>query len=55
MIRIKLSYYKVFHRTSISKGNEKKKQQKNPQKTETFMSKGVSILELSRILMYDFW
>ena len=46
----KLSYYKVFHRTSISNRNEKK--------TQIFMNKpvylGLSILELSKILMYEF-
>ena len=37
------------------KKNNNKKTPKKPKKTETFMSKGVSILELSKILMYDFW
>ena len=50
-VRTKLSYYKVFHRTSISTINEKK--------TEIIMKKPVclalSILELSKILMYQFW
>ena len=45
------SYYKVFHRTSISNRNEKE--------IEIFMNKPVywrfSILELSKILMYEFW
>ena len=49
-IRTKLSYYKVFHRTSISNRNEKK--------TEILMNKpvylGLAILELSKILMYEF-
>ena len=49
-IRTKLSYYKVFHRTSISIRNKKNK---------ILMIKlvylGFSILELSKILMYQFW
>ena len=53
-IRTKLSYYKVFHRTSISNGNEKKKK-----KTEMLKYKpvylGFSKIELSKILMYEFW
>ena len=46
-----LSYYKVFHRIFIASRNEKKK--------EIFMTKpvflGLLILELSKILMYEFW
>ena len=49
-IRAKLSYYKVFRRTSIINRNEK---------TEISMNKpvyvGLSKLELSKILMYEFW
>ena len=49
-IRTKLSYYKVFHRTSISNRNEKK--------AEILMNKfvylGLAILELSKILMHEF-
>ena len=49
-IRTKLSYYKVFHRKLT--GNRNKK-------TEILMNKpvylGLSILELSKILMYEFW
>ena len=50
-IRTKLSYYKVFYRKFISNRNEKKQQ--------ILMNKpvclGLSILELSKILMYEFW
>ena len=49
------SCYKVFHRTSVSNRNEKKKKKK----TEILMNKpvylGLSILKLSKILMYEFW
>ena len=49
-IRTKLSYYKVFHKKSISNRNEK---------TETLMNNPIylrlSVLELSKILMYEFW
>ena len=49
------SCYKVFHRTSVSNKNEKKKKKK----TEILMNKpvylGLSILKLSKILMYQFW
>ena len=47
----KLSYYKVFQRKFISNRNEKK--------TEILINKSVylelSILELSKILMFEFW
>ena len=47
-VRIKLSYYKVFHRKSISNRNEKNSQ--------ILMNKlvfvGLSILELSKILRW---
>ena len=50
-IRTKLSYYKDFHRKSISNRNDKK--------SEILINKpvylGLSILELSKILMYEFW
>ena len=50
-IRTKLSHYKDFNRKFISNRNEKK--------TETLLNKpvylGLSILELSKILMYEFW
>ena len=50
-VRTALSYYKVFHRKFISNKNEKK--------TEIIMNRpvylGLSILELSKILMYEFW
>ena len=52
-MRTKLSYYKVFHRKFISNRNEKKNK-----KTEIPMSKpvylGLSLLKLSKILMYKF-
>ena len=48
-VRIKVSYYKVFHRKFISNRNEK---------TEIILNKSVhlrlSILELSKISMYEF-
>ena len=51
-VRTKFSYYKVFHRRFISSRNEKKK------KTEILINKtvylGLSIQELSKILMYQF-
>ena len=50
-VRTKFSYYKVSHRKFISNRNEKK--------TEKLMNKLIylelSILELSKILMYNFW
>ena len=50
------SCYKVFHRTSVSNRNGKKKANKQ---TEILMNKpvylGLSILKLSKILMYQFW
>ena len=49
-IKTKLSYYKVFHRTSISNRNEKIEVLKNKR-----VYLGLSILELSKILMYKFW
>ena len=49
-IRAKLSYCKMFHRIPISQGNEK---------TQILMNKpvylGISLLELSKILMCEFW
>ena len=49
-VRTKLSHYKVFHRISVSNRNKK---------MEILINKPVylilSILELSRILMYEFW
>ena len=49
-VTTKLSYYKVFHRKYISDRNEK---------TEILFNKpvylGLSILELSKMLMYEFW
>ena len=49
-IRTKLSYYKLFYRKFISNRNKK---------TEILMNKpvclGLSILELSKIIMYEFW
>ena len=44
-----LSYCKVFRRKFISNRNEKKK------KTDKTIHLGLSILELSTILMYEFW
>ena len=49
-MQTKLSYYKVFHRKSISNRNEK---------NEIHMNKPVylqlSLLEFRKILMYEFW
>ena len=49
----KLLYYKVFQRKFISNRNEKKN------KTEILIYKsvylGLSILKLSKILMFEFW
>ena len=49
-VRTKFSYYKVFHRKFISNRHEK---------TEILMNKpvilGLSILGLSKILLYEFW
>ena len=48
--RTKLSCYKNFHRKFVGYRNEK---------TQTIMNKpvflGLSVLELSKILMYGFW
>ena len=48
-VKTKLSCCKAFHRKFI----------RNEKKTEIFMNKsvylGLSILELSKILMYEFW
>ena len=48
--RTKISCYKVFQRKFISNKNEK---------TETLMNKpvylGLLILDLNKILMYEFW
>ena len=54
------SCYKVFNRTSVSNRNGKKKKKKKANKqTEILMNKpvylGLSILKLSKILMYQFW
>ena len=50
-VTTKLSYYKVFPKKSIGNRTEKK--------TEILMNKpiylGLSVLELSKILMYEFW
>ena len=50
-IRTKCSYYKVFHRTSVSNRNEKK--------TKILTNKpvhlGLSIRQLNEILMNQFW
>ena len=49
-VRTKLSYYKDFHRKYASNRNEK---------TEILMNQhnylGLTILELSKTLMYEFW
>ena len=49
-VRTKLSYYKIFYRKFISNRNDE---------TEILMNEsvclGLSILELSKILMYEFW
>ena len=49
ILNLEISYNKVFQRTSIGNRNEKK---------QTLMNKpvylGFSILELSKILMYEF-
>ena len=49
-VRTKLWYYKVFHRTSISNRNEKKQMLMNK-----VVYLGLSILELSKMLMFEFW
>ena len=50
-VRTKFSYYKVSHRKFISNRNEK-----NPEKLmNKLIYLGLSILELSKILMYNFW
>ena len=50
VVRTKLWYFKVFHRKLITNRHEK---------TEIFINKpvylGLSILELSKILIYEFW
>ena len=50
-IRIKLSYYKIFHRKFISNRNEKK--------TQMLMNKllylGLSKLDLGKTVMYEVW
>ena len=48
-ITTKLSYYKFFHRIFISNRNEKKMLMNKPDYL------GLSILELSKILMYEVW
>ena len=49
-IRPNFSYHQIFHRKIVSYRNEK---------THILMNKsvylGLSILELSKILMYEFW
>ena len=49
-VRTKLSYWKVFHRISVSNRNEK---------TQILMNKpvylGLSILQLRKILIYKLW
>ena len=49
-VRTKLSYYKIFYRKFISNRNDE---------TEILMNEsvclGLSILKLSKILMYEFW
>ena len=59
--RIKLSYYKVFHRKCVSDRNENKNKKTTTTiaTTKMFINKPVclriSILELSKILIYEFW
>ena len=52
--RTKLSYYKVFDRKCVDYKNEKKKK-----KTQIFMNEpvywGLSVLDLSKSVMYKFW
>ena len=45
-IRIKLSYYKVFHRKFVGYGNKK---------LNKLVFLGLPILELSKIVTYEFW
>ena len=47
--KTKLSYYKVFNRISVSDKNEGKEILMN-----TPVCLGISILELSKMLMYEF-
>ena len=58
-ISTKLSYCKVFHRISISNRNEEKTNKQTKKQTETPIKNpvylGISILELSKTLMCDFW
>ena len=53
------SYYKVFHITYLRSRNEKKNKTKKQKKTQVLMNKplylGFSILELSKILIFQFW
>ena len=55
---MKLPYYKVFNRTSISNENEKTIT-KTKKKKQILINKpvylGFSIPELREILMYEFW
>ena len=59
--RTKLSYYKVFHRKCVSDRNENKNKKTTTTiaTTKMFINKPVclriSILELSKILIYEFW
>ena len=49
-IRTKLLYNKIFHRKYISNRNEKKK------KNQILMDDlGLSILDISKTVMYEFW
>ena len=54
-VRTKLSFYKVFHIKFIGNRNEKKKKKKNEMLTNKAVYLGLSILELSKRLMYKFW
>ena len=58
--RSKLSQNKICHRKCISNRNEEKTKQNNKnKKTETLSNKAVNLgllmIELSKILMYEFW
>ena len=48
-VRTKLSNYKVFHRKCVSNGNEKNRDTYEP------VHLGLSIPELSKIIMHEFW
>ena len=54
-VRMKLSYYKVFHRKVISNRNEKKTEILVYLNKQVSFNTRLSIPELNKILMYEFW